>query len=702
MQILNENNNGVINKNGKEFKGKVNAIWGNNVNLDAAVFNGLTKEIKVSCVHGMTFSILANKLLKGETKCEKCRSMDIVIPKVKSIKELIIDSDYYMGVVTTIGDYLKITEELSLEILRRTILSDGDALDILAGRISKIFENPNNSQDEKEAIYIASCKLILKLKEIEIVEIERREHHSMNPLDFNETSVTYKVTSLIEPMAEMKLEKYPAPLLKPAEDYDVDNNESNGSHVIMGDKQNKHTEKQRLDVLNKLQKIPFTLHQISENFIPECPTDKDIIKANKKLKNWEVFNETIGITKLIVKNKSFYYNFKVDKRGRNYCAAYALNLQGSEFQKAQVEFADKEIVNVDDDTISDTSKTIRFEDMSPFDILLVVFANHFGLDKENWNKRLEWSINNLDTFKECKYNKEPLKSIIKNAEEPILLKKAIMSYRIAMKGDAIGLQVYFDATASFSQIASVLLGNEKEMQISNVISNLANKRIDPYMVVAEEFSPEWFQEEPKPHEIRKAVKKPIMTSSYNSTLIPKTTFKEEYLDKFYDIMEKKLPASTKMKKLINKCYGKGRKFHELVMPDGAICYMPSIKKINKKVKIDGLDEAIMFTTNVNMSDIGNSRSLSPNTTAAYDAYIMAEMIRMADFQLYGIHDSFSCGLNHAVQMLKNYRIVMANLYMSNPLKDSVRQLSNGKVRYVSRFRSERVVKKILESQYCLC
>ena len=196
-----------------------------------------------------------------------------------------------------------------------------------------------------------------------------------------------------------------------------------------------------------------------------------------------------------------------------------------------------------------------------------------------------------------------------------------------------------------------------------------------------------------------------MTANYNSKRVPASTFKEEFLPNFYEIMERELPASTDLRKAINKCYGTGRSSHEFALPDGHIAYMPSLVRVEKSIHIEVVDDNLDFSLSTVAASAMNRNSLSPNYTHSFDGWIVAEMVRMAKkqgFDLYAIHDSFSCHPNHAVKMMKNYRVILADLYMLDPLKENTSELSNGKVRPATSPRSNYIKDQILNSQYAIC
>lgn len=70
--------------------------------------------------------------------------------------------------------------------------------------------------------------------------------------------------------------------------------------------------------------------------------------------------------------------------------------------------------------------------------MLIDLANHFGLDKEVFSKRLEWANENLSV----------LESLSDKAENQPLYIKAVLAIRKAQKGLPTGHLVGLDACCS--------------------------------------------------------------------------------------------------------------------------------------------------------------------------------------------------------------------------------------------------------------
>ena len=87
-------------------------------------------------------------------------------------------------------------------------------------------------------------------------------------------------------------------------------------------------------------------------------------------------------------------------------------------------------------------------------------ANHFGLDKEDWEVRLDW----------FQQHEHELESLVAKAEVPQLYYASISAYRKAQRGEAIGYPIGLDGTASGLQLLSCLTGDEQAARLCNVIS----------------------------------------------------------------------------------------------------------------------------------------------------------------------------------------------------------------------------------------
>lgn len=99
-----------------------------------------------------------------------------------------------------------------------------------------------------------------------------------------------------------------------------------------------------LDVLNLMNKVALQVDTEFLSTVEEEPTFE--IEAQDQLDQWMEFKrQSYEFYSLMVKcGNVFYFNNKVDKRGRIYSVGYHLTPQGTGFKKACLEFANEEVI----------------------------------------------------------------------------------------------------------------------------------------------------------------------------------------------------------------------------------------------------------------------------------------------------------------------------------------------------------------------
>ena len=138
-----------------------------------------------------------------------------------------------------------------------------------------------------------------------------------------------------------------------------------GESLILGFYENHHDDNICLDVINTLNSNEYeldiefikqykeeatevTIEQLQENarIKDKVLTDIDAQKKLKEIRdNWDKYQEQGAFFQhlMIHHGNSFYLCNKVDKRGRIYSSGYHVNVQGSSFKKAMVNFKHREI-----------------------------------------------------------------------------------------------------------------------------------------------------------------------------------------------------------------------------------------------------------------------------------------------------------------------------------------------------------------------
>ena len=109
-----------------------------------------------------------------------------------------------------------------------------------------------------------------------------------------------------------------------------------------------------LDHLNRMNAIPLTLNTKTAELIDNEWKDLDRRKPNesasdyeKRVKAFERYDDSSKDVMHALQGirTTFWLTHKYDRRGRVYCQGYHVNYQGNPWNKAVIEFADKELIN---------------------------------------------------------------------------------------------------------------------------------------------------------------------------------------------------------------------------------------------------------------------------------------------------------------------------------------------------------------------
>ena len=153
----------------------------------------------------------------------------------------------------------------------------------------------------------------------------------------------------------------------------------------------------------------------------------------------------------------------------------------------------------------------------------IAMANAYGLDKENWDVRLDrgeeffshmeeglaYQDTDPERFKENR-------SILTKADEPIMFQKAFNALMDTKLQRPSGFIMGVDATASGLQVLASVTGCEKSALAVNLINT--GNREDVYTDMSNSM-----QEITGIKYSRGDLKKPVMTTFYNSQAVPKET-----------------------------------------------------------------------------------------------------------------------------------------------------------------------------------
>jgi hypothetical protein len=124
-----------------------------------------------------------------------------------------------------------------------------------------------------------------------------------------------------------------------------------GGSVIL--KQNHHEEDVCLDHLNRLNQVRFTINEEVVKMVKNKWKNLDRPKEGETREEYErrkkafcKYDRTAkDVMKVLMEHSDhFHLTHKYDKRGRTYCVGYQVNYQGNEWNKAVIEFSNKEVI----------------------------------------------------------------------------------------------------------------------------------------------------------------------------------------------------------------------------------------------------------------------------------------------------------------------------------------------------------------------
>jgi hypothetical protein len=444
---------------------------------------------------------------------------------------------------------------------------------------------------------------------------------------------------------------------------------SDPSEHILGHKANQHlalsdNSSINLDVLEYLSSVAYSLDlDFINSTLDDTNRSEGISKFNTKLRDMAKEYST----------RPFYFEWNYDKRGRIYSKGYCINVQANEYGKALLRFYQHREVNARGN-----------------EWLLIDIANAYGLDKSNWETRLQWSRSNLEKLLDDK----GLEELTNTASDKLLFKQAVKEYKHYLQTGKSRQIVRLDATASGYQLMSVITRDEKAMEKLNVLGN--TKRQDFYSLVydrvRELVQPRdrddldaWLEAKAKELDLAKprdVIKASIMTSGYNSVATPKTML-GNYYGVFEQAIEELASGPIRLKEYINSLY-EPKLYHSWRLPDGHYAYVPSLVTKIHKIEVKELDKSIKYPSfNIRCEDNeaskDNWRSLAVNLVHSLDAWVCRQvitMLRERGIVVSPIHDSFGVYANDCEELRKCYRYTLARLYKEPILESILKQVTD--------------------------
>lgn len=260
-----------------------------------------------------------------------------------------------------------------------------------------------------------------------------------------------------------------------------------------------------------------------------------------------------------------------------------------------------------------------FKQFNPMQYLAIDIANHYGLDKLEYEQRIQWVKDNL-------YNLESHQS---KAEEPLLYIKAVKALRDSMQGKPTGHTVALDSVCSGLQLMSVLMGCKDGASLTGLID--PNKRTDAYTLITDHMNTLLSQAGIDNVIVsRKDAKQAIMTALYGSIAEPLKIFGKKLLPYFYQALNDKCKGAMQLLEYLRDSWNSETTAHQWELPDGYFAHVPVMELMETRFNIVELNykPVVQFYDNV-PTEKGISNIA--NVVHSVDAYVLRSMVRRCNY-----------------------------------------------------------------------
>ena len=260
-----------------------------------------------------------------------------------------------------------------------------------------------------------------------------------------------------------------------------------------------------------------------------------------------------------------------------------------------------------------------FKQYTAIEYMAIDVANHFGLDKLEFEDRIQW----------VKTNQDCLESLADKAEDKPLYVKSVNHFRKALRGLPTGHTVALDSCASGLQLMSVLTGCESGAYMTGLVD--PNKRMDAYSKVTEYMSQLLDENIEVP---RKDAKQALMTSLYGSMAKPKEIFGKgtPAYKAFYEVLSTKCKGAYALLRILLNAWDSSKEYNHWVLPDGYNAYIPVMQSITDRMKIEELNYTMSVQTWVN-KPMDFSLSICANAIHSVDAYVLRTLVRHVNYSV---------------------------------------------------------------------
>jgi hypothetical protein len=266
---------------------------------------------------------------------------------------------------------------------------------------------------------------------------------------------------------------------------------------------------------------------------------------------------------------------------------------------------------------------------TPREYLMIDIANSYGLDKLDWNLRIDW----------FKQNEDKLMSLLDTAKTPALYYAGVKAWQNVLDGKATGYPISLDGTSSGLQILAALTCDRSAALLCNVLDSGSreNAYTGIYQAMLDKLGETGHI---NPDEVKQA----IMTALYGSEAEPVKIFGTgALLNTFYTTMEELAPAVWNLNKAFLDMWNPTALSYDWVMPDNFNVHIKVIRTTEETVNFLNTPYKVIQKVNA-PKKIG--RSIGANLTHSVDGMVVREMARRCMYDPQVVSDAKSILMNH--------------------------------------------------------
>lgn len=212
---------------------------------------------------------------------------------------------------------------------------------------------------------------------------------------------------------------------------------------------------------------------------------------------------------------------------------------------------------------------MKMKEFNPMQYLAIDIANQFGLDKLDFESRIDW----------VKTNEKYLDSLQDQAEEPLLYYKAVKALRDAQAGKPIGHVVALDSASSGLQLMSAVMRCKRGASLTGLID--PDTRTDAYTLITKRVNAKLDSELVIP---REDSKKALMVMLYGGRKVPEEVFGTN-VGLFYETVEEQCNGAYTLLQILLDSWDKKALSHSWYLPDGHYAHCPVMQTVSKRINL---------------------------------------------------------------------------------------------------------------------